>query len=146
MFRNKKSDPQITTPNRDSFQSGNLNLIGNGTTITGGVQSDGDIRIDGLLKGNVSSKAKVVVGPTGTIEGDIFAENVDVSGKVNGRIETEGILHLKESAQIHGEFSANKLIVESGAAVNGNCSMGSAPTEALSSESVIENQASKNQF
>lgn len=146
MFRNKKSDPEVVSPQRDSMQSGNLNLIGNGTTITGEVQSDGDIRIDGLLKGNVSSKAKVVVGPTGTIEGDIHAENVDVSGKVNGRIEAEGILFLKESAQIQGEFQANKLIVESGAALNGNCNMGSAPTETISSSIVEESQASTNQF
>lgn len=144
MFRSKKSNPQLTSPNKDSFQSGNLNLIGNGTTITGEVHSDGDIRIDGLLKGNVTSKAKVVIGPTGTIEGDILAENVDVSGKVNGRIETEGVLFLKESAQIQGEFSANKLVVESGAAVNGSCNMGSEPTEAFSIQEKVENQASKN--
>ena len=48
-----------------------INIISNGTDITGDIKSNGDIRIDGSLTGNLSTKGKVVIGPTGKVSGDI---------------------------------------------------------------------------
>ena len=45
-----------------------INLISNGTDITGDVKSNGDIRIDGTLRGNLKTKGKVVIGPTGKVQ------------------------------------------------------------------------------
>ncbi len=49
-----------------------INLISNGTDITGDVKSNGDIRIDGTLKGNLNTKGKVVIGPTGKVSGEVY--------------------------------------------------------------------------
>ncbi len=103
-----------------------LNLIGIGTSITGDINSSGDLRIDGTVKGNVYSKARLVLGPNGKIEGDIHAQNADIQGSVKGKLMVGEILFLKTSALINGDIITNKLVVESGAEFNGNCIMKSA--------------------
>lgn len=103
-----------------------LNLIGIGTSITGDINSSGDLRIDGSVKGNVYSKARLVLGPNGKIEGDIHAQNADIQGSVKGKLMVGEILFLKNSALINGDIITNKLVVESGAEFNGNCIMKSA--------------------
>ena len=61
--------------------SASVNLIGTGTVITGDVKSNGDLRIDGTLIGSIFSKGKVVVGPTGEVEGELVGvEPGDIKG------------------------------------------------------------------
>lgn len=105
-----------------------LNIIGQGTKINGNITSQGDVRIDGELVGNIVAHAKVVVGPTGSIFGDIICENADISGKVEGTIRVKELLQLKESAGISGDIESNKMVVEAGAVFNGRCNMNNAAT------------------
>ncbi len=104
--------------------SSSINLIGAGTSIEGDVKSNGDIRIDGTVFGTVTSKAKVVVGSTGIIEGDINCQNADISGTVKGKTNVSDMLFLKSSARITGDIVSSKLVVESGASFTGSCNMG----------------------
>ncbi len=123
MFGNNKKNGQLN--NKLDDKSDAINLIGKGTTINGEINAEGDIRIDGLLKGNVYSKSKVVVGKSGKVEGDIVCQNADVLGTVDGGVvEIEHLLSLKSSAQIKAEIKTKKLVVEPGARFDGNCQMG----------------------
>lgn len=100
-----------------------INLISNGTEITGDIKSNGDIRIDGTLTGNLSTKGKVVIGPTGKIKGEVFCKNSEVSGFVDGKISVGQLLSLKISSKIIGEITTYKLSIEPGASFTGNCKM-----------------------
>ena len=100
-----------------------INLIGAGTTITGDIHSDGDIRIEGSINGNVITKGKVVVGVTGKITGEITCKIFDLSGKIEGKVNAEKLLSLKASANILGDINAGKLAVEPGAVFTGSCKM-----------------------
>lgn len=104
--------------------SPSVNLIGNGTVIKGSIQSDGDIRIDGTLIGSIVSKGKVVVGPSGNVEGDIACNDADISGNLKVKITVSEVLLLKPSAKLSGDIITNKLAIESGATFSGTCSMG----------------------
>jgi cytoskeletal protein CcmA (bactofilin family) len=66
----------------DESPASSTTIIGAGTTIIGNIQSNGDIRIDGILKGNLSSKAKILIGAEGAVEGDIDGKQADVLGKL----------------------------------------------------------------
>ena len=103
---------------------GAVNIIGIGTIITGDIQSKGDIRIDGTLKGAVKTSGKVVVGQGGTIEGDIECNNADIAGVLNAKITVVQLLSLKATAKLTGDLVTNKLAIEPGAAFTGHCSMG----------------------
>ncbi|MCX6258523.1 MAG: polymer-forming cytoskeletal protein [Bacteroidia bacterium] len=100
-----------------------LNLVGPGTKFTGDVVCDGDMRIDGHLKGNIVARGKLVVGQTGTIQGEINCKNFDVSGVIDGIIKVAELLSLKSTSKIHGEIITNKLAIEPGAVFTGKCSM-----------------------
>ena len=118
MFKIKPSNEQ-TPPN----QAGNT-LIGSGTTINGDVVSNGDIRIDGTLVGNISGTAKVVLGSTGVVLGDINCNQADIQGKVTGKLMVKDMLYLRGEAAIEGDIHAGKLQIDPQVTFNGHCHMG----------------------
>ncbi|MEX1189037.1 MAG: polymer-forming cytoskeletal protein [Bacteroidia bacterium] len=117
MFNSKE------TKSTESGISG-TNQIMSGTTLTGDVICDGNIRIDGTLKGNLSAKGKVVIGASGMVDGEINCQNADISGTVKAKVTVSELLSLKASAKLSGDISTNKLAIEPGANFTGACSMG----------------------
>jgi cytoskeletal protein CcmA (bactofilin family) len=101
-----------------------INTIGAGTIVTGDIQSKGDIRLDGVLKGSVNTSGKVVLGKEGIIEGDVVCNSADISGTIKAKITVSQLLSLKATAKLNGEIITNKLSIEPGAAFTGSCSMG----------------------
>ncbi len=100
-----------------------LNSLVKGTFVEGTVSSESDIRIDGNIKGVLTCKAKVIVGPTGVIEGEIRCVNAVIEGKFNGTLYAEELLHIRETAEVTGDVYTNKLTVQSGANFNGAVKM-----------------------
>ncbi len=100
-----------------------INLISNGTDITGDIKSNGDIRIDGSLTGNLNTKGKVVIGPTGKVNGEVICKNSEVSGVIEGKIVVGQLLNLKASSKIFGDIATSKLSIEPGAVFSGHCEM-----------------------
>lgn len=98
-----------------------ISRISAGTVIKGEILSPGDIRIDGTFEGRLQSKGRVVIGETAVIKGDIFCDNVDLWGKVEGNIYVKDTLALKEGCVVNGNLHIKKLSVELGATFNGNC-------------------------
>jgi len=99
-------------------------IIGAGTVITGDLESSGDIRIDGTLVGNLHSKAKVLIGQEGVVEGDINGQQADIMGKVTGMLRIRELLQLKGRCVVTGEIYTGRLEVEPTATFNGSCHMG----------------------
>jgi len=98
-------------------------LIAAGTTLKGDLSSNGDIRIDGTLNGNINSTAKVVIGANGVVEGDIVGQQADIMGRVSGTIKVKELLQLKGGSIISGNLYASKLQIEPSANFNGQCHM-----------------------
>ena len=101
-----------------------VHTLGAGTVITGDIQSKGDVRIDGNLKGSVNTTGKLVLGKEGVIEGDVVCNNADISGTLKAKITVSQLLLLKTTAKLTGDISTNKLSIEPGATFTGSCSMG----------------------
>jgi len=100
-----------------------VNLISQGTEITGDIKSTGDVRIDGVLNGNMVTKGKVVIGPTGRVKGEVECKNSEISGLIDGKITVSQLLNLKASSRINGTIITAKLSIEPGAVFTGNCAM-----------------------
>jgi cytoskeletal protein CcmA (bactofilin family) len=99
------------------------NTITVGTEIIGDINSNGDIRLDGSLNGNLNSKGKLVIGESGRVKGIINCKNSDIFGIVEGKINVSELLSLKSSAQIVGDIITNRLAIEPGCNFSGNCKM-----------------------
>jgi cytoskeletal protein CcmA (bactofilin family) len=102
---------------------GKTNRIVEGTTIKGDIVSPADFRLDGHLIGNFHSKGKIVIGPAGSVIGDIVCKNADIEGKFDGKIQVQEILNIKSKAHIQGEVVCGKLSVEPGAEFSASCVM-----------------------
>jgi cytoskeletal protein CcmA (bactofilin family) len=100
-----------------------INQIGVGTEITGDVSTNGDIRFDGVLNGNLKTKGKLVIGETGAVKGEIHCKNSVVEGKIEGKISVSELLTLKATSSMLGDMVTRRLAIEPGAKFSGNCSM-----------------------
>ncbi len=126
--------------------TGAPNIINSGTSIIGDLTSEGDMRVDGQVKGYIHCKARLVIGATASIEGDIKASNLEVSGKIDGNITVSELLTVKSNAVINGDINTSKLIIESGAEFNGHSSMKDSKNAIkLSSSNVSGSKSFENQ-
>lgn len=104
------------------------NIIGNGTIIKGEIESNGDIRIDGRVEGVLRSNGKIVLGEKGSVEGEMYCKQADLSGRVLGKITVEELTSLKSKSRIEGELTTKQLFIEIGAIFTGKCDMGKTET------------------
>jgi cytoskeletal protein CcmA (bactofilin family) len=99
-------------------------MIASGTRIEGTFSTTEDIRLDGVIIGEVKCEKRVVMGETGKVEGNVLTVDSSVRGKVKGDIKVSGTLHLHDSAKIDGTIIARKMVVDSGASYSGDCRVG----------------------
>lgn len=128
MFGGKEKSGTVKS-NISSASVGALNTLVEGTVIEGQVTAKSDIRIDGMIRGNLNCDGKVIIGITGFIEGQINCTNAVIQGKFEGTLNVKELLNVRESAKINGEVTTGKLIVESGAVFNVTCKMGKQTSE-----------------
>ena len=132
----KNNESMKRTENNNSV----VNIIGQGTSILGDINSNGDIRIDGTLKGSIKTEGKVVLGKEGVVEGDVVCQNADISGTIKAKITVSNLLSLKETAKLNGDIVTNKLSIEPGAEFTGSCSMGAVIREIKNVEQATEKE------
>lgn len=119
MFNKKEETPQ-------TFSMQVINNIGAGTTIEGDIKTEGDIRIDGKILGNILSRGRLVTGPNSSIIGDIICTNGNIDGTVKGNIQVAEILKVTKTANIDGNITSKKLIVDEGAVIQAKITMSGA--------------------
>lgn len=99
------------------------NSIALGTCITGSIDTDCDLRIDGIINGNVHCKNKVVLGASGQIMGDLTCVNAEIMGHIEGKITVTEQLSLKATSLVKGDVVVKVLSVEPAAIFDGTCKM-----------------------
>jgi cytoskeletal protein CcmA (bactofilin family) len=112
----------------DKKQGGEaFSVIGSGTVITGDVTTEGTIRIDGRIVGNLTTQADAAIGLTGVIEGSVDARNITVAGKVVGTLIAAKKLILEGKSILKGDLRTVRLVVDEGAVFDGRSSMANGP-------------------
>jgi cytoskeletal protein CcmA (bactofilin family) len=99
------------------------NIIGQSTYIEGSIKSEGNIRVDGRIKGTVNTNATFIIGVTGVVEGQSQAQNITVSGRYDGGITCNEKLILESNSNVTGDLNTRRLVIDDGAIFNGNCKM-----------------------
>lgn len=98
-------------------------IIGPSASIEGNISLENSIRIDGKLIGDINCKSSVSIGEKGYVKGDIFAENVSVSGIAEGCIKCSGLLEILAGGKLIGNVDVSSISIEDGAIFKGNCCM-----------------------
>ncbi len=99
------------------------NILSAGTVLTGNLVTDDDIRIDGVIEGNIVSKGKIIVGGNGVVSGDIECHNLDLMGKITGNVQCTEIVILRSSSHMMGDIKTQTIEIEPGARFSGLCKM-----------------------
>lgn len=121
MLRTEKKDSMKDNEIRDL---GAVNMIAQGTQVEGSVVTNSDCRIDGHVKGNVTSKSKIIIGRSGFVEGNITCNSVEIEGTVKAEtLNVSDLMTLKSSAKLQGNIVVGKIAIEPGAEFSGNCKM-----------------------
>lgn len=104
------------TPDK-SGRSAVPSIISSNLTITGNINTNGDVQIDGTIDGDVQSK-QITLGENGVVNGAIMADLARISGTVNGSI-TARVAELGRSAKVTGDINHFSLAIEPGAFIQG---------------------------
>lgn len=127
MFKSKKASPVIGTKNSVPAEDTSASLsnnIAHGTHIEGKFITSEDVRLDGMLKGEILCHKKLVMGENGQIDGDAVCEDSSIKGKIIGTLKVKGLLHLLATARLEGKIMAKKMVVDEGASYSGECLIG----------------------
>lgn len=114
----------IKKKERTNFESPDrLNRLVEGTKIVGEMIADSNIRIDGEVIGNVTCAGKVVIGELANIKGNLTCNEADIEGNIDGDVQVDTLLVLREKARVVGNIQTAKIEINQGAIFLGNCNM-----------------------
>lgn len=100
-----------------------LSIIAQDMTVTGDLQTDGIIKVEGRVRGTVRAGGQILLAPGAVIEGDIFAVEAVISGEVHGAIHVSERVELQSSAVVHGDIVTTRISMQEGARVTGELKM-----------------------
>ena len=99
-------------------------VIGNDVVIKGEITVEKGLRVDGQIEGAVTTKGRVHVGKTGTLNAEVNGGSVIVEGKVKGNVTATDRVTLEATSNVSGDLTATKLIVNEGATFVGKVNVG----------------------
>ena len=105
-------------------KSEDTTIISYGVKIEGKVKSNGNIRVDGEIQGDIISKGNVSIGARAQVNGQINADTITISGKVSGVVIAKEKLLLDSKGNVKGDIFTKNLTIETGAKFDGNSRTG----------------------
>ncbi|MGE5432885.1 MAG: bactofilin family protein [Syntrophomonadaceae bacterium] len=103
-----------------------VSIISKGVNIEGKFVSQGNVRIDGIVNGDIFVTGNLTLGECSEVHGEVRAENLTLSGKVTGAVSVAEKVILEARSYLKGDLVARILVVEPGAFFDGKCSMAEA--------------------
>jgi len=114
----------LKSSSTEGARSEETTIISRGVKIEGKIATDGNIRVDGDIKGDIISQNNVTVGESGQVNGQINANVITIGGKVVGTVTAREKLALESKGNLKGDILTKILVVEAGAKFDGNSKMG----------------------
>lgn len=99
-------------------------IVGQGTRMSGQVDLNGMLRIDGEFHGEVRAGGRVLIGRTGRAECAVHAGTVVVAGSVRGDVVASELVELRSTATVAGSICTPRLVIEGGGRFCGRCRAG----------------------
>lgn len=118
-------------------------VIAGPTVVKGRLIGGSDIRVEGTVEGSVRSDKRVVVHEKGRIRGDVHARLVVIAGEVEGDITADERIELAPSGSLTGDITAPRILIQEGAAFEGQVNMEAPGKESAASGSSSKDASSK---
>lgn len=98
-------------------------VIATGLTVSGTMEGEGVIQVEGVVKGKILLNGAVIVTTTGSIEGPVTANVIQIAGSVRGNCVAREHMRLERTGSLEGDVTTAALIVEEGGRLNGRSNM-----------------------
>lgn len=109
----------------NSSSSVDVSILSSGVKIEGKIYSEGNMRIDGKVIGDVTVNGNLTLGESSEVKGDVRAMNVTLTGNIQGSVEANEKVILEANSRLEGELTAKILVIEEGAKFDGKSNMNS---------------------
>ncbi len=100
-----------------------LSIVARDMTITGDMETQGVVKVEGRVKGTIRAEAQVIVSPGAIIEGDVHSKEAVVAGEIRGTINATERVELQASALVKGDISTPRIAILEGGKVTGEVRM-----------------------
>src|SRR5262245_23610952 len=128
MFSSTKKSPAGPPP---ALNGKPETVVGPGTSFVGTLKSDGHIRIDGSVEGDIEILGNLIVGESGRVIATIKAQNVHISGAVKGEVTAVEQLEISPTGKVWGDITTAALHIEPGGLFRGQSAMSTNVDEPL---------------
>jgi len=118
-------------------------VIAPGMKIIGDLETSGVVKIDGAVEGSIRGARQVLLGRSGTIQGDVHAEEAVLAGKVVGTVVAAERVEVQNTCRIDGDIHTKSIIVLEGGTINGNVRMDETTARPSSIPSIAQAQGSR---
>ena len=120
----------------ETSEFGDVNAyLGKGSRVSGKLNFDGAVRVDGQVEGEISAQDTLIVGERAVVTAQINGNTVIIKGKVTGDINAKKRVEIRAPGKLYGNIVTPSLVIHEGVIFEGHCSMGG--SEARSSESKV---------
>jgi cytoskeletal protein CcmA (bactofilin family) len=100
-----------------------ITTVAKGCTIEGSITATGDILIHGSFEGEIGGAARLVIADSGKVKAQLRARSIVVAGAVEGDVFAQDKIELKPSANLLGNITAPKILIQEGATFEGQVFM-----------------------
>ncbi len=119
LLRSATQKPHPKPTSRPNGKEPGLSILAAGTRITGELETDGVLRVEGKVEGNLRVLGQVLVGTGGVVEGDIVTREAIIGGQVRGQVLADVSITVQAAGAIDGDITTPRIVVEEGGTVNG---------------------------
>jgi cytoskeletal protein CcmA (bactofilin family) len=114
------SNPPPPAPLKALASTEHVAVIGRNMLVIGKVQSSEDLYVDGEVRGALEVlNCRLTIGPNGKANAGAKAREVDVQGRIDGNVETQGKISIRAGGQLVGDIKAAGIVIEDGAYFKG---------------------------
>ena len=125
----------------DSKKNSTLSIIGEGIDFSGEINTEGNIHIDGIMRGIIRAN-EVVIGPNGEFDGEIIADILIINGTIKGKFSIKN-LHIRKEGLLQGRAKYEILVVDIGGIIQGELGI-SKQNKLITKKNGKEKNSSKN--
>jgi cytoskeletal protein CcmA (bactofilin family) len=124
IFSSGEGDRMPDTQGRGHGRESSLSIVAADLTVTGELKTEGVVKIDGVVEGNIRAVRQVLVSKGGVVKGDVYTKEAIVGGRVHGSIHATDRVEVQATATVHGDIVTQRILVHEGGEVNGSVKMG----------------------
>jgi cytoskeletal protein CcmA (bactofilin family) len=129
IFNNAARDEQGNELRRRRTDQIPFSIIASDMTVIGDLETEGVVRIEGRIRGNVRVGSQILIATGAVIEGDLHTHEAVVAGQVSGAIVAKDRVELQATAVVAGDITTPRIAIVEGARVSGEVKMDSSVVE-----------------